>query len=209
MDIKMANIRGHSALLFANFLVCALAGCASIQPAPQAPIVVSTYGSALSPFIKERPDTGASVSTALSAAFPLLTTYPLMVVRECNKDQTECSTGVVKLASQITVLKVAANSATIHVNVKYDVDRQQVVRDSNMRIAKSIPADVPSLSGKDQFDRVVTLSYGDKRRVSFPHGVDFDVCIAPADKYMQSLDGQCSFEDIARGTTSQSSVQNL
>lgn len=135
-------------------------------------------------------------------------TYPPATIRECDSDMT-CSEGVVLLKSQIVLQKADADSATALLSVSYQLDRQQVVRDSNTVVSITVPNEVPTLRGSERFERVVSLSYGERRRVSFPHGVDFYVCIAPGDKYMQPANGQCRLDDVAQGKAPRESVQAL
>lgn len=204
----MAKIHFEFASLACTMLV-ALSGCAIVQPAAQMSLVATTYGGAKNPFDKNRAGVGAAISMPLKTGTPYSAAYPPTTVRECNSDMTACAVGVVLLKSRIVLQKADAHNATVLVDVNYQLNRQQVVQDSNTTVSIAVPAEVPALRGSDRFERIVTLSYGDRRRVSFAHGVDFDVCIAPGDKYMQSISGQCHFDDVAGGKPLKEGIQAL
>lgn len=157
----------------ACMLSIAMSGCASVRPAPQIPVIATTYGGAQNPFDKNRAGVGAAVSVPVHINASSNITYPPTTIRECDSDMTACSEGVVLLKSQIVLQKADANSATALVSVSFQLDRQQVVRDSNTVVSITVPNEVPTLHGSERFERVVSLSYGDRRRVRFPHGVDF------------------------------------
>jgi len=206
--LQMASTHARFASLACTLFV-ALSGCVNVQPAAPMSLVAITYGGVQSPFDKNRAGVGAANSMPIKIGTPYSITYPPTTVRECNSDMTACAVGVVLLKSQIVLQKADANGATVLVNVNYRLDRQQVVRDSNMAVSIAVPAEVPTLHGSDRLERVVTLSYGNRRRVSFAHGVDFDVCIAPGDKYMQPVNGQCRFDDVVEGRATRESIQAL
>lgn len=204
----MAKIHAGFASLACTLFV-ALSGCANVQPATQTSLVATTYSGTQNPFDKNRAGVGAAISVPIKIGTPYSTTYPPTTIRECNSDMTACAAGVVLLKSQIVLQKADAHGATVLVSVSYQLDRQQVVRDSNTAVSIAVLAEVPALRDSDRFERVVTLSYGDRRRVSFAHGVDFDVCIAPGGKYMQPVNGQCRFDDVIEGKAPRESIQAL
>lgn len=194
----------------ACLLLFALSGCTNIRQNEQPSLIAVTYGGVQNPFQKDRAGTGAVFreSTTVGTT-PPFTPYPPATVRDCNPEMTACAVGVVVLKSKIALKSIGAHSATALVSVSYQLDGQQVLRDNNTTTTIAVSPQVPVLTDSDQFERVVTLPFGAKRRVSFAHGINFDVCIAPADSYMQTLDGQCSFDDIARSQVPQESIQAL
>ena len=190
-------------------LIGAMSGCANVNTVRTPPVTITAYASAKSPFFKGREEAAARDVQVRQIGMNYLYSYPHMSVRECNNDMTACSWGIVKLTSRIILQKVVENYATVSVSLTYDLERSQVTSDKNMFLRDEIPADIPVLSGNAHFEKVVTLPFGEMRRVSFDHGVDFDICAAPADQYMEPANGLCSVDDIMLGKISQASIPSL
>lgn len=197
--------------LFALPLVTALAtlyGCATVQPA-HVPVFVTTYAVAKHPFLKDRVATAAGSGEVLEPSIDRLSVYPPMTVSQCNDDRTSCAWGVVKLTNHTVLQHADATSATVRIDLTYALGRSQEVGDAIMLTRVTIPMDIHALSGNAHVEKVVALPYGQMRRVSFAHGVDFDICVAPADQHGAPQNGPCGLESLAGRTTKQGKLPAL
>lgn len=142
----------------ACLLLFALSGCTNIRQNEQPPLIAVTYGGVQNPSQTDRAGTGAVIrETIIVGTIQPFAPYQPATVRECDPDMTACALGVVLLKSKIVLKSADAHSATVLVSVSYQLDRQKIVRVGITTATLAIPAQVPVLTGSDQFERVVTL----------------------------------------------------
>ncbi|GJH22666.1 hypothetical protein CBA19CS22_39010 [Caballeronia novacaledonica] len=199
---------GHRcALLAASFL----AGCANIAPAAKQTTSVTTFISAESPLFPNQRETGAGDTQVRNAGAIYISIGPLMEVRKCNAEMTSCAWGVAKVASRMTLVGADNNGATVAVELVYDLGREQQLTWDNTMITDRIPGDIPVLVDSANFSKKkVTVPYGQMRRVSFSHGVDFNISAIPADpRTLIAVDNRCELDGIMTGKTAQSAIPAL
>lgn len=187
-----------------------LGGCANMSAGQSAKKVsVTTFASSEDPFSPKRRQDGLSETKVRFVGEVEAIGSTLMDVRSCNQAKTSCAWGIVKFAGTTEVKEVGPDGATLTIDLSYDLARSQSIAAMGQTVASTIPADVPALSGNRRFLKTVYLPYGQIRRVSFDYGVDFNLCVVPADKYGMPSDLRCSLDGIQTGTTAQSSLPLL
>ena len=187
-----------------------LAGCANITPAAKQATSVTTFISAESPFFPNRREAGAGDTQVRKQGTTYISVGPLMEVRKCNAEMTSCAWGVAKVTSRMTLIDADKNSATVVVELVYDLGRKQQMTWDNTVITDTIPDNIPVLTDGATFSKKVTVPFGQMRRVSFSHGVDFNVCAVPADpQTLIPVDDRCNLDGIMSGKTAQAGIPAL
>lgn len=185
-------------------------GCAGPNIATAPPISVTTLASNASPFFPGKRDAGFKSAEVRVPGMTYLSVGPLMGVRECNVEMTHCALGVAKLTSHTTLLSADNAGATIKVDLVFDLDRKQEITSTNSVSSDSIPDDIPVLTDAGTFTKIVRIPFGEMRRVSFSHGIDFNICALPANpKTLMPDDDRCNIDGLMTGKTAESSVPAL
>ncbi|WP_324729593.1 hypothetical protein [Pseudomonas chlororaphis] len=171
-----------------------LAGCVS-QPATQEQqswVAVSVSAPNLN--FPERIGTASRSSSPFKVQDTESMAYPLMTVRTCNAAMTDCSAGIVKLESKVTLVELRQNGATARLDLTYQVGRSQTVGDRRSQsVSMSLPADVKALNASQRYSKEVELNYGSVGHIDFPYGVDFAICVAaPKLAEQKSSDADCA-----------------
>ena len=104
--------------------------------------------------------------------------FPPMSLRVCNQTRTECALGKALIKGNVKFVSLSAKSATVTINLDYQVGRSQTVGDDTTKTTSSIPSDVQTLRANQVFSKTVELAYGEVRHVQLPFGVDVAVCAA-------------------------------
>ncbi|WP_250504579.1 hypothetical protein [Caballeronia sp. AZ7_KS35] len=187
-----------------------LAGCANIAPTAQQTISVTTFVSAQNPFFADKRGEGSGDTQVRKPGTTYINVGPLMDVRKCNAEMTSCAWGVAKVTSRMTLVGTDNASATVAVELVYDLGRKQQMTWGNTVITDAIPDDIPVLTDKATFAKKVKIPYGQMRRVSFGHGVDFNICAVPADpQTLIAVDDSCNLDGVMSGKTAQAVIPAL
>jgi hypothetical protein len=193
-------------LLAASFL----AGCVNIAPTAQQTTSVTTFVSAQNPFFANKRGEGSGDTQVRKQGTTYISVGPLMDVRKCNAEMTSCAWGVAKVTSRTTLIGADNASATVAVELVYDLGQKQQMTWDNTVITDSIPDDIPVLTDNGTFSKKVKIPYGQMRRVSFGHGVDFNICAVPADpQTLIAVDDRCNLDGIMSGKTAQAVIPAL
>ncbi|WP_454873545.1 hypothetical protein [Paraburkholderia xenovorans] len=193
-------------LLAASFLT----GCANVAPTAQQTTSVTTFVSAQNPFFANKRGEGSGDTQVRKPGTTYINVGPLMDVRKCNAEMTSCAWGVAKVISHMTLIDADKNSATVAVELNYDLGRKQQMTWDNTVLTDAIPDDIPVLTDNATFSKKVTIPYGKMRRVSFGHGVDFNICAVPADpQTLIAVDDSCNLDGIMSGKTAQAVIPAL
>ncbi|NKF95698.1 hypothetical protein GO290_02793 [Ralstonia solanacearum] len=186
-----------------------ISGCANTpSKLSNEKVSVTTFASAQSEFFPKRRSVGMGQTKVRNTDEIETVTYPLMAVRSCNSTRTACSVGVVKLAGTTELKGVDAGGATVAISLTYDLGRKQTMSDGFTTVTNEIPEDVTSiLQGHRVFSKQAYLPFGEMRKVSFDHGVDFVVCVNHADEHNMPTDARCETGGIQDGTVSHDGLQ--
>lgn len=204
--MKTTHRRASLCLLATSFL----AGCANFAPTAKQTTSVTTFTSAQSPFFPNRREEGSGDTQVRKQGTTYISVGPLMDVRKCNIEMTSCAWGVAKVTSRMTLIGADKNSATLAVELNYDLGRKQQMAWDHTVITNTIPDDIPVLTDNATFSKKVTVPYGQMRRVSFSHGVDFNICAVPADpQTLIAVDDRCNLDGIMSGKTEQAVIPAL
>ena len=206
LKLKTTYRRVSFCLLAASFLT----GCANIAPTAQQTTSVTTFVSAQNPFFANKRGEGSGDTQVRKPGTTYISVGPLMDVRKCNAEMTSCAWGVAKVISRMTLIDSDRNSAIVAVELNYDIGRKQQMTWDNTVITDAIPDDIPVLTDNATFSKKVTIPYGKMRRVSFGHGVDFNICAVPADpQTLIAVDDSCNLDGIMSGKTAQAVIPAL
>ncbi|WP_316679565.1 hypothetical protein [Ralstonia chuxiongensis] len=187
-----------------------LGGCASAPTSlANKKVSVTTYASAESAFFPKRRSIGAGETRVRNVGEIDTMVYPLMAVRSCNQTRTSCALGVVKLVGTTELKGFDADGATVAISLTYDIGRKQTMSDGMTTVTNEIPTEVEALTGHRVYTKLAYLPYGEMRKVSFDHGVDFVVCTNRADEHNVPLDSRCEVDGIQNGTLSHASLHSL
>lgn len=162
-------------LAFTVMAVAILAGC-STKPISYPEAIVSTSISAI-PQIEGQKDTivtSGPTPVAVEGAFPLL---GAVHVRVCNTDKSACNLGVGTLNTNVTVLALGKDKATIKVDLRLDIDKTTTVSDKNSHLTYTVSDDVPALRSSYSKSETVSVDYNRIGRFELPYGVAFKFCI--------------------------------
>ncbi|SAK74586.1 hypothetical protein AWB75_04163 [Caballeronia catudaia] len=187
-----------------------LSGCANFATTEQQTTSVTTFVSAQNPFFANKRGEGAGDTQVRKQGVTYISAGPLMDVRKCNAEMTSCAWGVAKLISRVTLISADNASATVAVELFYDLGRKQEMTWGNTVITDAISDNIPVLTDNATFLKKVEIPYGQMRRVSFGHGVDFNICAIPADaRTLIAVDDSCDLDGIMSGKTAQAMVPAL
>lgn len=166
-------VRCASILAFA-----VVAGCAGGKSIPNEKAMVTVSAIALDEFGLPRKGTSGRLNFLGAPQESQPQVFPPMSLRVCNQARTECALGKALVKAGVKVESLSAKSATVTVNLDYQVGRSQTVSDDTMQTTSSIPSGVQTLRAKQAFSKTVELAYGEVRHVQLPYGVDVAVCVA-------------------------------
>ncbi|CAG4925565.1 hypothetical protein [Paraburkholderia gardini] len=187
-----------------------LAGCANFAPTAHQATSVTTFVSAQNPFFASKRGEGSGDTQVRKPGTTYVSVGPLMDVRKCNAEMTSCAWGVAKVISHMTLIDADKNAATVAVELNYDLGRKQQMNWGNTVITDAIPDDIPVLTDNATFSKKVKIPYGQMGRVSFGHGVDFNICAVPADpQTLIAVNDSCNLDGIMSGKTAQVAIPEL
>ncbi|WP_250481213.1 hypothetical protein [Caballeronia sp. GAOx1] len=187
-----------------------LAGCANVAPTAQQTTSVTIFVSAQNPFFANKRGEGSGDTQVRKQGATYISVGPLMDVRKCNAEMTSCAWGVAKVTSRMTLVGADNASATVAVELVYDLGRKQQMTWGNTVITDAIPDDIPVLTDNATFSKKVKIPYGQMRRVSFGHGVDFNICAVPVDpQTLIAVDDSCNLDGVMSGKTAQAEIPAL
>lgn len=115
----------------------------------------------------------------------------LFRLRVCNDDKSECKIGVAKLKAQLKLVSLNESDATLKIDLKFNVDQSQTLRDDLSKFQAKMPDDVPIIQGDyNTSEDHVTVPYNRVGRIDLPYGVAYKFCVqAPTTGPKPSLSG--------------------
>lgn len=187
----------HVVVRCASMLAFAVvAGCAGGNAIPNEKAMVTVSATAPDEFGLPRKGNGGRLSFLGVSQESQPQVFPPMSLRVCNQTRTECALGKALIKGNVKFVSLSAKSATVTINLDYQVGRSQTVGDDTMQTKSSIPSDVQTLRANQVFSKTVELAYGEVRHVQLPFGVDVAVCASmpnggeflPGPRVCQGLD---------------------
>jgi hypothetical protein len=164
----------------------ALAGCASVAPVsgPAVSVINSiTYDNAITG--KRDGQRSAWPAAALAHSTE---PFPMAQVKQCDKDGTHCSWGVIKAQRSFGKVKVEPAGVMVELDVALEVDRSLRNRNSEQDTTLTIPADVGALQAKQVQKHSMMLEWGKVTRIDFKYGINYEVCAQRLDAAGKALD---------------------
>ena len=159
----------------AMFAFVVVAGCAggTIASRDTAVVTVSAYGPDMSG--QHEHGVGARLDVRESREATSLA-YPPMELRECNQSRTACALGIGVISGAAKIDSTSATSATLEINLKYQVGRSYSYNANGQQYSQQIPADVQALQASQVISKQIEVVYGEVQHLPLPYGVDVAVC---------------------------------
>ncbi|TPG88272.1 hypothetical protein EAH72_33490 [Pseudomonas caspiana] len=159
----------------ALFAFAVVAGCAGGTSAPRdtTVVTVSAYGPDMSG--QHEHGVGGRLDVRESGEATTLS-YPPMELRACNQSRTACSLGIGVIDGTAEIIKASATSATVAINLNYQVGRKYSFNANGQQFKQEVPPDVQALQGNQVIAKRIEVAYGEVVHLPLPYGVDVAVC---------------------------------
>lgn len=154
--------------------VVMVAGCAgeTTTPRDSTVVTVSAYG----PDISGQHEHGVGGRLDVRETDEAKTlAFPPMELRECNQSMTACALGIGVINGTAEIISTNANSATLAINLKYQVGRRYAFDANGQQYRQQIPPDVQALQASQVISRHIEVAYGEVQHIPLQYGVDVAV----------------------------------
>ena len=160
----------------ASFAVVMVAGCAvgTTTPKYSTVVTVSAYGPDI--FGQHEHGVGGQWDVRESSGEATPLSYPPMDLRACNQSMTECALGFGVIKGTAQIISQNATSATVALNLTYQVGRSYSYDDNGQQFKREVPADVQALQANQVIAKRVEVAYGEVVHLPLPYGVDVALC---------------------------------
>ncbi|QHC91826.1 hypothetical protein [Pseudomonas chlororaphis] len=160
----------------AVFAYAVIAGCAGGKSVPgnSAVVTVSAYGPDL--FGQHAHGVGGRSDVLESSEGATQLSYPPMDLRSCNQSNTACLLGIGVVDGTAKIISSSATSATVAINLSYQVGRSYSLNADGHQFKQEIPSDVQALHANQVISKRIEVAYGEVVHLSLPYGVDVAVC---------------------------------
>ncbi len=159
----------------AAMAIATVAGCANENITPRDSVVVSISAYGPDNFGVHEHGVGARYDVEDGAGGTPLA-FPPMDLRVCNASNTECALGIGVIDGSAVIASTSETSATVTINLKYQVGRSYSFDSNGQRYKQEVPADIKALNAHQVISKKIEVAYGAVVRLPLQYGVEVALC---------------------------------